>query len=274
MVLGEQKRTRAPVRGKHPVCLSFPFLQIMFESLCVPSLLLADQMEMSLYSSGFLTGVVMDSGFGLTRVQPFHQGQPLRSGQKVLEFAGQDLSAYLKETLFPEQSNISTVFRLHMADRIQLNQCYVPQNLGEAIDLLQSLPVGSDGKNTYYLPDGTSMELTPMQRLGPEMFFSPEVFNLQVPSLPQALMDSIKACEDSLQPLLLSHVIPCGGNSMYPGFGKRLHQELNILHSSGSEVSVQLGCTRQCSVWLGASIVAHLSTYKSEWITKVEYDER
>ena len=67
----------------------------MFELLDVPSILLADQLEMSLYASGLLTGVVVDSGYGLTRVQPFHLGRPLRSSRKTLEFAGQDLSAYL-----------------------------------------------------------------------------------------------------------------------------------------------------------------------------------
>ncbi|XP_028368401.1 actin-like protein 8 [Phyllostomus discolor] len=248
-------------------------LEIMFESLCVPSLLLADQLEMSLYASGLLTGTVFDSGFGLTRVQPFHLGQPLWEGRKVVEFAGQDLSTYLKQTLFPEGSDVPTVFQMQMADTIQMNQCYTPQNLGDAIDFLQNLPPGSDEQNTYRLPDGTSVELTPMQRLAPEMFFSPEMFDLKSPSLSQVLVDSIKTCEDSLQPRLLSHVIACGGNTMYSGFGERLEQELARLHPSGFTASVCVNSKRKCSVWLGASIVAHLSTYKSEWITKVEYDE-
>ncbi|XP_036900943.1 actin-like protein 8 [Sturnira hondurensis] len=249
-------------------------LEIMFESLCVPSLLLADQMEMSLYATGLLTGVVVDSGYGLTRVQPYYLGRPLQNGCRVLEFAGQDLSTYLKKSLFRDDSSIPQVFRLQMADSIQFKQCYVPQNLGEAMDVLQSLPAGSDLKNVYQLPDGTTMDLTPMQRLAPEMFFSPEVFDLQVPSLSQALVDSINVCEASLQPELLSHVIACGGNTMYPGFSNRMSQELARNYPSGPKAIVKLGSTRKYSVWMGASIVAHLSTYKSEWMTKVEYDER
>lgn len=76
-------------------CVSFFLLQIMFELFDVPSLLLADQLEMSLYASGLLTGVVVDSGHGLTRVQSFFVGRPLPSSRKTLEFAGQDLSDYL-----------------------------------------------------------------------------------------------------------------------------------------------------------------------------------
>ncbi|KAM5323022.1 actin-like protein 8 [Glossophaga mutica] len=248
-------------------------LEIMFESLRVPSLLLADQLEMALYAAGHLTGVVMDSGYGLTRVQPYHLGHPLPTGRKVLEFAGQDLSTYLRGTLFQEDSRVSTVYRLHTADTVQQQHCYVPQNLAEEMDSLQNVSAVSDEKNTYYLPDGTPMELTPMQRLAPEMFFSPQMFDLQMPSLSQALVDSIKTCEDSLQLQLLSHVLPCGGNTMYPGFGNRLYQELARNHSSGSNALLWLGSTRKYSVWLGGSIVAHLSTYKSAWISKVEYDE-
>ncbi|XP_016074893.1 PREDICTED: actin-like protein 8 [Miniopterus natalensis] len=249
-------------------------LEIMFEALDVPSLLLADQLEMSLYASGLLTGVVVDSGYGLTRVQPFHLGRRLWPSGKTLEFAGQDLYAYIFKSLFKEGGGPHKLFQLDTVDAIQMRKCYVPQNLAEALDFLQSLPSGSDENNTYQLPDGTSVELTPMQRLAPEMFFSPQVFDQPGPSISQAVLDSINACEASLQPQLIPYVIACGGNTLYPGFIKRLHRELVTDDSSFPKASVWSGGRRNVSVWLGASIVAHLSTYKSEWMTKEEYDER
>ncbi|KAM8790632.1 actin-like protein 8 isoform 1-T1 [Rhynchonycteris naso] len=249
-------------------------LEVMFESLYVPSLLLADQLEMSLYASGLLTGVVVDSGHGLTRVQPFHLGRPLQPSCKALEFAGQDLAAYLCKSLFMEEGSPNRLFRMDTVNTIQMSKCYVPQNLGEALDVRQSLRNGSDESNTFRLPDGTSVELTPMQRLAPEMFFSPQVFDMQGPSLSQAVVDSVKACEAPLQPLLTSHVMACGGNTLYPGFTKRLYKELVTDHFSGANATVWVGSKRNFSVWLGASVVAHLSSYKSEWMTKEEYDER
>ncbi|XP_058929997.1 actin-like protein 8 [Kogia breviceps] len=247
-------------------------LEIMFELLDVPSILLADQLEMSLYASGLLTGVVVDSGYGLTRVQPFHLGCPLRSSAKMLEFAGQDLSAYLFKSLFKEDYNRHNLFQLDTVATTQMTKCYVPQNLGEALDFCQSLPRGSDENNTYQLPDGTPVELTPMQRLAPEMFFSPEVFDLQGPSISQAVLDSIETCEASMHPLLVSHLMACGGNTLYPGFTKRLYR-LVADHFSSTKATMWVGSNRNFSVWLGASVVAHLSTYKSKWVTKEEYDE-
>lgn len=256
------------------MCLSPPSLQIMFELLDVPALLLADQMEMSLYASGFLTGVVVDSGCGLTRVQPFHLGRPIRHTGKTLEFAGQDLSDYLFKSLFKEDSKVNKLFQLQIVDTIKMRKCYVPQNLVEALDYRQNLPSGYDDNNSYLLPDGTSVELTPMQRLAPEMFFSPQVFDQERPSVSQVVMDSIKACDDALQPQLLPHVIACGGNTLYPGFTRRLFMELGTHYSSYPNAAVCSNSKRNFSVWLGASVVAHLSTYKSEWMTRKEYDEK
>ncbi|XP_047649378.1 actin-like protein 8 [Phacochoerus africanus] len=247
-------------------------LEIMFELLDVPSVLLADQLEMSLYASGLLSGVVVDSGYGLSRVQPFHLGRPLRSSAKTLEFAGQDLSAYLFKSLFKENVNQHNLFQLETVSTTQMNKCYVPQNLGEALDFCQNLPRGSDESNTYRLPDGTCVELTPLQRLAPEMFFSPQVFDMQGPSISQAALESIETCEAALQPLLVSHLVACGGNTLYPGFTKRLCK-LVADHFCSSHASVWMGSNRNFSVWLGASIVAHLSTYKSGWLTREEYDE-
>ncbi|XP_070259163.1 actin-like protein 8 [Myotis yumanensis] len=249
-------------------------LEIMFELLDVPALLLADQLEMSLYATGFLTGMVVDSGCGLTRVQPFHLGRPIWPTGKMLEFGGQDLSDYLVKSLFKEDSKMNKLFRLQTVDAIKMTKCYVPQKLVEALDYRQSLPSGYDDSDTYILPDGTSVELTPMQRLAPEMFFSPQVFDQERPSISQAVLDSINACDAALQPQLMSHVIACGGNTLYPGFTRRLFLELAPHYPSCTDASVWSHSKRNFSVWLGASVVAHLSTYKSEWITRKEYDEK
>ncbi|KAI5139317.1 actin-like protein 8 [Manis pentadactyla] len=248
-------------------------LEIMFELLNVSSILLADQMEMSLYASGLLTGTVVDSGYGLSRVQPFHLGRPLQPSGKTLEFAGQDLSGYLFKSLFKEDCNQHNLFQLETVASTQMTKCYVPQNLGEALDLRQNMPSGSDESNTYLLPDGTPVELTPLQRLAPEMFFNPQMFDLQGPSITQAAVDSIRACEAPMQPLLASHIVACGGNTLYPGFTKRLYKELITDHFFPSMATMWMGSNRHFSVWLGASVVAHLSTYKSEWVTKAEYEE-
>ncbi|XP_040843555.1 actin-like protein 8 [Ochotona curzoniae] len=247
-------------------------LEVMFELLDVPSLLLANQMEMSLYSSGLMTGVVLDSGYGLTRVQSFHQGCPFAASGKTLKFAGQDLIAYLFKGLFTEDYNSCNLFQLETVTNTQTSKCYVPQNLAEELNLRQSMPSGISESNVCLLPNGRPVELTPMQLMAPEMFFSPQLFDLPGPSFSKAIIESVKTCEDSLQQPVLSHVVTCGGNTLYPGFIQRLYREL-LEHFLFPKTTMWENVNRNFSVWLGASVVAHLSSYKSEWITREEYDE-
>ncbi|XP_037355566.1 actin-like protein 8 [Talpa occidentalis] len=250
-------------------------LEIMFESLNVPSILLADQLEMSLYASGLLTGVVVDSGHGLTRVQPFHLGGSVRTGGRTLEFGGQDLSAYLFKSLFQEECNEHDLFQMDTVTTIQMKRCFVPPSFEEALGLHQRRRASRpDKSNTYQLPDGTALELTAMQRMAPEMFFSPQRFDLPGPGLSQVVRDSVETCDASVQPVLASHVMACGGNTLCTGFTKRLFNELTTDHFPSIQVSMSVGSNRNFSVWLGASVVAHLSTYGSQWLTKEEYDEQ
>jgi len=49
----------------------------MFETFNVPSLYLAIQAVLALYSSGRTTGLVLDSGAGVTHTVPIYEGYAL-----------------------------------------------------------------------------------------------------------------------------------------------------------------------------------------------------
>lgn len=51
--------------------------EIMFETFNVPSLYIAMQAVLSLYSSGKTTGIVLDSGDGVTNTVPVYEGYAL-----------------------------------------------------------------------------------------------------------------------------------------------------------------------------------------------------
>ncbi|EHB13569.1 Actin-like protein 8 [Heterocephalus glaber] len=146
----------------------------------------------------------------------------------TLEFASEDLSTYFFKSLFKEECDKDNLFQMGTVATIQMSKCYVLKNLEEVLDFHQSLASSSDKGNTYQLPDGTPVELMPLERTALKMFVSPQVFCLQGPSISQALVDSTKSYEVPRQPMLIFHVVPCGGNSLYPGFIKCLCQELNL----------------------------------------------
>jgi actin-related protein len=52
-----------------------PLLQIMFENFNIPAIYVAISAELSLYASGSYTGIVLDSGDGVSQTVPVYEGK-------------------------------------------------------------------------------------------------------------------------------------------------------------------------------------------------------
>lgn len=67
----------------------------MFDTFNVPSLYVAVQAVLSLYSSGRTTGIVLDSGEGVTNTVPIYEGYALPHAIERSNFAGKDITLAL-----------------------------------------------------------------------------------------------------------------------------------------------------------------------------------
>ena len=71
----------------------------MFETYNCPSFYVAIQLVLSLFASGITTGIVVDSGYGVTHAVPIYQGYSLPHSICRIQLAGKDLTNYLGKLL-------------------------------------------------------------------------------------------------------------------------------------------------------------------------------
>lgn len=69
--------------------------QIMFETFEVPNFYISIQAVLSLYASGRTTGIVVDSGDGVTHTVPIYDGYSLPAAVQRIDLAGRDLTEWM-----------------------------------------------------------------------------------------------------------------------------------------------------------------------------------
>ena len=94
--------------------------EIFFETFGVPALFVSPQATLSLYASGRTTGVVLDSGDGVTHAVPVYEGYTMPHAITRMDVAGRDVTGKDKKSKKIQKiqkqknkkSNLTSIFSL------------------------------------------------------------------------------------------------------------------------------------------------------------------
>jgi len=239
------------------------------------------QALLSLISEGYQTGIVLDSGDGVSHCIPVVEGYVQQHAVRRLNLAGRHVTNYLVRLMMLRGYAFNSSADFETCREIKEAMCFA------SIDPKKDKKLALETTlldREYTLPDKTTIRIGSERFQAVECMFNPELTGVQAPGVVEMLYDSIKTCEIDLFLPLVQNIILTGGTTMFPGLSSRIEKDLKDILTErkyGGDPSrvKKTGLTvhdpprRKHSVFIGASFLAKRAP-DQQWITKHEYEEK
>jgi len=257
-------------------------LQCMFETYDFEAAKVSIQAQLVLYAQGLLTGVVVDSGDGVTHIVPVWEGVCPPALIKRLNVAGRHITRYLIKLLQLRGYSFNRSADFETVRQIKERFCYV----GYDLDVEKRLALETTTlMASYTLPDGRVIRLGSERYAASEVLFQPTLIDVESKGVHDMLFSMIQEADIDLRPSFYKHIVLSGGSTMYPGLPSRLEKEIralylrNVLKGDRARMAkfrlrIEDPPRRKHMVFLGGSVLADIMKDRPEfWISRQEWAE-
>ena len=165
------------------------FDKLKDHNISIESLNIMNSSVLSLFASGRTSGVVVESGQGITTAVPIFEGYALPHAIKSINLAGEDVTYNLLDSLVAQGIEIDNSHINHIR-RIKEQMCSVALDYERAINAPDPL---REESRLYELPDDKGIiQVDHKTRFNAtEILFNPEIIGSSLPSIPKIAFDSI-----------------------------------------------------------------------------------
>ena len=268
---------------EHPVLITEPLLNpytnrekiacSLFDNLGVPALFFASQPILSLFSTSNTSGVVLESGDGITQSCVVFEGYSIPCSYERYNYGGSDVTEYLKNLLKKRGYNFYNSTEYRLVNEIKENSCFC---FGGNIknDIKDSKKALNRNLINYYLPDGSSIPIGDERLLATEILFKPEYIGKEYLSLPDMIISSVNKVDIQLRTKLYENILLSGGNTGFNGLHEQMNSELKNKLTKNMKINLQKPEKPQYCCWFGGNIIATLEIFKKMWVTRNDWTEK
>lgn len=173
--------------------------EIMLEKFCFGGMQCKPQAMLTLHSRGSNTGVVVDSGDGVTHVMCVYEGYVLNHLTRRLNIAGRHVTRHLLSLLQQRGYALNATADFEVVREMKERLCYVAYSFEKEMRLADNTTVLM---SEYQLPDGRVVKLGSERFEATEALFKPELMGLECMGLSEMVFDAIQKAEVDLRPIV------------------------------------------------------------------------
>ena len=266
-----------PLKNRSQMC------EVMFERYRFGGVYVAIQAVLALYAQGLSSGVVVDSGDGVTHIVPVYESTVLNHLTRRLDVAGRDVTRNLISLLLRRGYALNRTADFETVRQIKEKLCYVSYDLELDQRLSEDTTVLVE---SYTLPDGRVIRLGSERFEAPECLFQPHLVDVEQPGIAEFLFNTIQSADVDIRSSLYKAIVLSGGSSMYPGLPSRMEKEIKQLwltkvlggnpeRLEKFKVRIEDPPRRRHMVFLGGAVLASIMAQREDmWVSKAEWDEQ
>ncbi|ETO23469.1 actin-related protein 2 [Reticulomyxa filosa] len=281
----------------------------MFDVYGFAGAMVAIQAVLVLYAQGLLTGVVLDSGDGVSHVIPVFEGYGMPNIIQRVNVAGRHVTKFKTKLIFSNfffygvnfflciivlfrqlinllqlrGYNLNRTADFDTARQIKESLCYV----GYDLEIERRLALETTTLvRPFQLPDGRVIKVGRERFEAAEVLFDPSKVGVEGKGLAELLWAGINKADMDLRPQFYKHIVLSGGTTMFAGLPSRLERDMKELwvervakgdrnRLSKFKLKIEDPPRRKNMVFLGGSVLADIMKEQPDfWLSKEEWKEK